>query len=190
MTTTNRVHKEALGIRVGDVITTSYGTGPFEVWSIYGPRCWDEGLNWIIWTWPVISLKLITTEGNPRHGKCTVNSEHYFSYINELRRENSRWFNTMGDEIFARPPRSGYPNLPVDIFLSYPPASAPYLFQDGVDYHAGYRRVWRCCRCGLDFNWEPTSRNGPPHCPRCNYIASTRLVMALRGESTYRAAIG
>lgn len=183
-----QIYQQALGIRTGDIITTSYGSGPYQVWSIHGPHLWDKGIHWIIYPWPVISLKLIFTKDHHLFGKCI--GEGKFSYINEIHRQEDRWFTTIGDEIFVKPPRLGYPDLPVDMFRSYPPDPEPYPFQDGVDYRAGHRRVWHCCHCGLDFNWQPDGGYGLPRCPQCNHIVTTRIVVAAVGENTYVKTLG
>jgi len=180
-----RIYKKVLGIRVGDIVTTSYNTGPYEVWSIHGPHLWEKHSYYIIYPWPVISLALAYTESHHLFGKKG------FSYINDIHREGDcRWLTTTGDEVIVTPPPNGYPDLPVDMFRSFPPPAEPYPFQDGVDYSAGHRRVWHCHRCGLDFNWQPTSRHGPPNCPRCNRIAYTRVILAVEGENTYVKTLG
>lgn len=163
-----RIYKKALGIRVGDIVTTSYNTGPYEVWSIWGPKCWHKGgLDYTIWPWPVISLLCVYAQGHYFFGR------HGFSHLNEIHQEGDRWLGPHGSEIFVAPPSDGYPNLPIDMFLSYPPAPEPYLFQDGVDYTEW---AWHCRGCGLDFN-EIRDSYSPPLCPVCQYIASTRVGM-------------
>jgi hypothetical protein len=77
--------KTALGISTGDIVSTSYNTGPYEVWDIY-PL--DRGL---------ISLELIAP-GAPRPGR----RESHF-WLNNIRREGDRWFNAHDDEIFVTP---------------------------------------------------------------------------------------
>jgi hypothetical protein len=77
--------KTALGISTGDIVSTSYNTGPYEVWDIYSL---DRGL---------ISLELIAP-GAPRPGR----RESHF-WLNNIRREGDRWFNPRGDEIFVEP---------------------------------------------------------------------------------------
>ena len=166
-----RVYKEALGIQVGDIITTSYDTGPYEVWHIWGPKYWHKGLDWIIWPWPVISLLCVYAPGHHFFGR------RGFSYLNEIHQENDRWFMPYG-EIFIASPVGGYPDLPMDMFLNYAPSAEPYPFQDGVDYIAW---AWHCRGCGLDFN-EVRDDHSPPLCPNCQYIASTRLIMVEAGR--------
>lgn len=162
-----RIYKEALGIRVGDIVTTSYGTGPYVVWSIWGPKLWHAGHPaWTIWPWPVISLMCVYAEGHHSFGRLG------FSYLNEIHQEADRWITAGGNEVFVAPPVGGYPDLPTDMFLSFPPAPEPYPFQDRVDYAAW---AWHC-RCGLDFN-EVRDGHSPPLCPDCQCVP-TRIVMA------------
>lgn len=187
-TRNQRVYKEALGIKVGDIVTTSYRTGPYEVWSIFGPRFYDRQLNIIIYPWPVISLCLVATAEHHLFVKKPHLDRHFFG-VNEIHLEGDRYLTTMGDEIFVRPPRLGYPDLPIDMFKSHAAVPEPYPFREGVDYHAGTRQTWHCVYCGLDFNTKERIR-GAPFCVGCGKIASTRIVMAIAGESTYRRMLG
>lgn len=75
----------ALGISTGDIVSTSYGTGPYEVWDIYRLQ---GGL---------ISLELIEP-GCRAPGR----RESHF-WLNNIRRDGDRWFNPHGDEIFVTP---------------------------------------------------------------------------------------
>ena len=168
-----RIYQTALGIQTGDIVSTSYGTGPYEVWSIRGPQYVERrGVGvWIIRTWPVVSLGLVKPGEQPAwHTSCP------FFIINTVRQEGDRWFTDAGDEVFVTPSRVRFP-LPVDMFRSFPPLPEPYLFQPGVDYQAGDGLVWRCERCGTDFNAPGESKWGPAWCPRCNRPAGTQLVI-------------
>lgn len=54
------VYKEALGITVGDIVSTSYSTGPFTVESITGPFTTFTSVGaFTIWPRPVICIRLI-----------------------------------------------------------------------------------------------------------------------------------
>jgi hypothetical protein len=77
--------KTALGISTGDIVSTSYRTGPYEVWDIH-PL--DRGL---------ISLELIAP-GAPRPHR---RESHV--WLNTIRRDGDRWFNQHDDEIFVTP---------------------------------------------------------------------------------------
>lgn len=182
--TPRRTYQTALGIQTGDIVTTSYNTGPYEVWSIHGPHLWEKHSHYIIYPWPIVHLTLVYAKGYHLFGKPGL------SYVNEIHQEGNRWLTTVGDEVIVTPPPNGYPNLQIDMLRSYPPPPKPYPFQDGVDYEAGHRRVWHCHRCGLDFNWQPTSRHGPPNCPQCNRVAYTRVILAVAGENTYVKILG
>jgi hypothetical protein len=179
-----RIYKEALGIRVGDVITKErHGTGPYYVWAIKGPVRFSRALDVIIYPWPIVSLVLVFTEDHHLYREG-LRSDYRFSYINEVYREGDRWFTVMGDEVFVKPPRMGYPDLPVDMFKSCPPDPEPYPFQEGVDYDKGHRQVWHCEKCRTDFNTDDPVRPGLD-CPACGRWTSTKIIMAKAGVSTY-----
>ena len=172
---TARIFQEALGICTGDVVTTSYGTGPYEVWSISGPRLWREGLWRTIYPAPVISLALLSTG----HTGSVRSSQVYG--INDVLQEGDRWLTLSGDEVFVRPP-ARRPLLQVDMFRSYPADPVPYPFQAGVDYTLE-ERVWHCPTCGRDCNADPPGPFAPPPCPYCGMPASTRVIVLRRGAS-------
>lgn len=157
-----RIYQEALGIHTGDTVRTSYGSGPYEVWSIWGPRyVFDGGLDVIIHLWPVISLTCIRS-GDEKPRFDATGSHFYF--LNEIRQVvmpdgSSRWFSDQNEEVFVEPSRRPVA-LPVDMFASYPPIPEPPVWQVGVDYSPredGNLRLWRCTRCGTDFNGPPAS---------------------------------
>ncbi len=174
--TEERIFQEALGICTGDVVTTSYGTGPYEVWRISGPRLWRDGLWRAIYPATVISLALLSTG----HTGPVRSSD--FCFINDVLREGERWFTLSGNEVFVRPPTKR-PLLQVDMFSSYPPDPQPYPYQAGVDYSAGDRRLWHCSYCGRDCNAEPPGPYAPPPCPYCGMPASTNVIVLRRGTS-------
>ena len=177
----DRIFKQALGIRVGDVVTTSYGSGPFYVWSIHGPVRFRKSMDIVIYPWPVVSLQLVATED---HHLYRRHARGRFFGINDIFRRGDQWFTVGGDEVFIRPPRLGYPELRIDMFLSFPADPEPYRFQDGVDYEKGHRQVWHCERCDLDFNTDEPVRRPPP-CIQCGRWASTKVIMATFGRSIY-----
>lgn len=177
-----RVYKEALGIRVGDIVTTSYDTGPYEVWYIFGPSYVSKGVgDIVVRLWPVMSLTLVEPGEQPRWLSCSP-----FSYINEVRQEDGHWF-TRSDEVFMQRPER-YPDLPVDMFRSHPAPPQPYQFQSDVDYYAGDRRVWQCRKCEADFNIDPGSRYGPAF--HCGTVADRILLIHRPNENVYLRTLG
>jgi hypothetical protein len=149
------VYKEALGIAVGDIVHTSYNTGPYTVLSIWGPHQYRE--NWqqvTIWPWPVISLALADADGRTGY------------YINEIHLDGDRWFSGR-DEIFVTKPETR-PPAQLSLFPDPSPTASPYPFQDGVDYEAGDGRLWRCEECGGDYDTDqPHQLSRRPECPYC-----------------------
>lgn len=135
-----------LGISIGDIITTSYSTGPYIVHVLYGPYYTSPGLNGlVIRTWPVVGLE------------CGD------AWINDVRQEGDRWFTDSNDEIYVQ---SSEPEGQLLLF-DLPHGEQPYSFDPQVDYHR-FGEVWRCARCGIDYNApdEPEPWRGGI-CPRC-----------------------
>ena len=154
------VYKEALGIAVGDIITTSYGSGPYRVTHIWGPKTWYAIYNEMtIWPYPIISLILSHVDFNQRTT----------AYINNVHREGDRWFTDcvsyLGErsEVFVQKPDTPTPPMQISLFTQVEPP--PYQLQPDVDYNAGDGHVWHCNQCGTDFNADRPSRwDKPNHC--------------------------
>ncbi len=178
-----RVFRSALGLSVGDIVKVlqtpwSSESRPYEIWDIRGPYYIENGcLELTIRTWPVISMRCVRP-GNqsPRE----VFGDDGFSYLNHIRREGDRWFSDQNCEIVVLERR---PVVQMNLFDDVAPE--PYQFQLGVDYAAGVGRVWKCQRCGLDFNAVPEERHGPAW--HCGDVAIRLVVMPpramLRGPS-------
>lgn len=173
---TERIFKTALGIQTGDLVKTSYGTGPFEVWDISEPYNRGERLEGVlsVFAYPMVGLTLITP-GHKARSDCD------FSYINNVRQLPEGWVTPSGERIFIERPASP-PALPLDIFRSYLPMPAPYQARAGVDYEAGHRRVWHCEVCGLDFNVEQVDRYNPPNCPTGCWMAPQPIELVGEGD--------
>lgn len=149
--------KRALGIQTGDVLTTSYKSGPYLVHQITGPFTHFEEVGAVvILDHPEISLSL-TSPNAQRHGIS--------GWINNIRQVGDRWFTAMNDEVLiTRPERA--PVQPVTLLdlidppdqIEELPAQAPYRLNPAVDYTAGPRRVWHCGACGADFNAVPGNK--------------------------------
>jgi hypothetical protein len=160
--------KEALGFAIGDVIRTSYGTGPYVISSIWGPYWWWMPFNGAhyhvtIWPYPVISLV------SGRSG------------INNIHQEGNRWFTDTGDEIFLiEKNKLTYQTS----FLDNPRSidddarMRPYTFDPEVDY-SDSRKVFKCWNCLRDFNGEKWNGGyANPHCPYCSaWVACSVIVM-------------
>lgn len=150
-----RIFKTALGIQTGDLVKTSYGTGPFEVWDISEPYNRIDRLDntLAVFAYPMISLVLVYP-GDIGHA----------GHINNVRQIPDGWATPDGDRIFVERPATS-PSLPLDLFRSHPPMPTPYQTRVGVDYEAGHRKVWHCDTCGLDFNAAAAERYAPADCP-------------------------
>jgi len=154
--TAHAIYREALGITTGDVITTSYKSGPYVVKQITGPYQSQETFAYLtIWPYPVISLTL-------SYADPSLTST---AYINHVHREpDGRYLTDTHDEIFVHKPAQP---LPAQLPLLTPAILPEYPFQSGVDYRAGDSRVWHCQDCDRDFNAEKQDRHCGPPCPYC-----------------------
>lgn len=171
-----RIYQEALGIATGDIIRTSYDTGPYEVWAIHGPSyvtSWldvETMLDGIaVRDYQVIGLSLIGLGDK-------VREDYQFYSISDVRREGDRWFTDhLNSEVFVEKRTSAV--LQADLFASVPPEPAPYRFTPGVTYLTDpdhdIRPAWRCDRCRRDFNapyrTNPAHIRMPALCRRCSW---------------------
>lgn len=149
--------QSALGIQTGDMLNTSYNSGPYLVHSIHGPFTYFENSgSLVIIDHAEISLSL-TIPGAIRKGPS--------DYINNIRQVDHRWFTAQNAEIFItrhEKPATQAASL-FDIFdppgtvevLPIPPL---YQLNPKVNYKAGPRRAWHCESCHADFNAVPTNK--------------------------------
>ena len=157
-------YQTALGISVGDRVSTSYGTGGI-VTHVSRPYYveYDVG-GLVVRTWPVVSLNY---EGTPY-------AVHGDKIINDIRIEGDRWFTDADDEIFVEKAHNKpeYP-LQMDMFETALEPFEPYRFRAGVDYS---RNVWMCEECG-DFNAGPEMDDMRWHCPICGKYGVTKIIL-------------
>lgn len=148
---------DRLGISIGDIVTTSYHTGPYVVHGVYGPFYTERGFyGLVVRTWPVYDLGL---DGGG---------------INSVRREGERWFTDSNDEIFVQ---FVEPEGQLSLFEVCEQPVASYPLEPGVDYRQ-FGRVWKCGRCEVDFNAAPPQ----PYwrgaaCPRCGLGSYTQVYL-------------
>jgi len=150
----------AFGISVGDIVSTSYGTGPYVpyvVLSVSPPRYHDRFVGvLVIRTWQVIDLVC-------RHVDRPDRGPDHRAYLGSIRVEGNRWFTDQNDEIFVVRKSAGKA-VQLSMFNDDidPERDLPYEFQPGVDYS---HDAWKCTHCGKDFN-EATERGRGPvwHC--------------------------
>ena len=154
--TAHAIYRQALGITTGDVITTSYKSGPYIVKQISGPYYFQKTFAYLtIWPSPVICLTL-------SYADPSLTST---AYINHIHREpDGRYLTDCHDEIFVH--KSAQPS-PAQLPLLDPVTSSEYPYQPGINYHAGDTHVWHCRDCGSDFNAEKQNRHCGPACPYC-----------------------
>ncbi len=164
-----RPNQSGLGIRTGDIVRTSYDTGPYEVWQIYGPYLWTDSTDYLaIYSAPQMGLQLIRP-GEPFRGR-----EHCF-WINHISRVGDRWF-TGRDEMFVEHVNSVGQ---LDLFGPAEEIPAQYAWQEGVNYHVALGEVWRCWACGRDFNGRQTDRWCGPLCldSACHGVGKAIVVL-------------
>lgn len=175
---------EALGIGVGDVVWTSYGSSdPYTVEKISGPYYWEVMAYGAIMirTWPVIALVCRPVRGGH---EC---------YLNSIRRDGIRWFTDQNDEVFVRKGLAPVQQLSM-FMLMLNPRSLPYSFKVGVDYSLN-GQVWRCDRCG-DFNAPRPMNFRRADCVVCGRYADAEVKLMRPREpgrsyySAYQVALG
>ena len=154
-------YQTALGISIGDRVSTSYGTGGI-VTHVSKPHYveYDVG-GLVVRTWPVVSLNY---EGTPY-------AVHGNNIINDIRAEGDRWFTDADDEIFIE--KAHEYSLQMEIFETAPEPFEPYKFRAGVDYS---RNVWMCEECG-DFNAGPEMDDMRWRCPICGKYGVTKIIL-------------
>lgn len=171
----------ALGISVGDVVKTSYGTGPYRVELITDPHYWSVDLSGLtVWPYLVISLICTDPDNTRRRDK---------SYISCIHQDGDRWFDDMGYEILivARIDKPKFLHQ-LDIFGLIEmdnPRRHPYEIDPQVDY-SNRSRVFHCAECGHDFNGEMW--NGGFACPHCPYCL-TKGKHNVSGKITFMPAV-
>lgn len=171
-------------LRVGMLISTSYGTGPYRIEQIGAPTYIDRYVGeLLVRTWPVVGFVL------SRPG------EHGPSYISGVRPLGDRWFTDQNDEVIVHGMDPAAPPFQPSLFETAPALPAPYVFDpdviypgytEGVDYSTSIW-TWHCEKCGRDWNGKEKHYAPPcPHCYRC-YGALRVLVMEPRPEPPARA---
>lgn len=170
----DRVYKEYLGIATGDIVSTSYGTGPYEVWSVSPPKAEESFAGSIVrFPWQVVSLVLIKP-GVPPKGDIGL------YWINDIRRRDDGRYFSNGNEIYVTKTRQDKP-MQMGLFSSSnsdKPVPHDYR-QPGVNYDCLDLELWHCPKCQKDFNAltrpsAPTMVPGDPRgwrplCPDCNH---------------------
>jgi len=78
--------RTALGITTGDIVRTSYGTGPYVVQAIIGPEFSDESVSHI--------HLILTLPDSSDRGRY---------YINDVRRSGDGWACGHADELYVTP---------------------------------------------------------------------------------------
>ena len=156
------IYKTALGISIGDRVSTSYGTGGI-VTHVSRPHYVERGVSsLVVRTWPVMSLNY---EGTPY-------AVHGDKIINDIRIEGDRWFTDADDEIFIEKAQPEYP-LQMNMFEATLEPFEPYRFRAGVDYS---HNVWLCEECG-DFNADPEMDDMRWYCPACGQYGVTKIIL-------------
>lgn len=161
----SRLTQTALGISTGDIVRTSYRTGPYEVWSIWGPKLWYDGSCVVIMRYPVMSLTLVKPG-------MTSPKDHDFYFINNITRIGDRWFMAR-DELFVE---HRAPVGQLDLFGPVESTPEPYPFQAGVDYAVKPGELWQCQGCRRDFHGPKVDRFVGSRCPDCGRIGKPILI--------------
>lgn len=152
-----KLYQTALGIETGDILTTSWNTGPYIIEHISAPKYVRQDCfgNIFVRTRATTSL----------WGQSNSNGQTW--YVNGVNRSEQGYF-SYNDPIEIIKPEKRIGFHLVDMFDSYLDSliDEPYQFQDGVDYITV--DPWHCKHCGLDFNAAPFAWNKyNTACPRC-----------------------
>jgi hypothetical protein len=168
-----RWYREALGIRVGDLLTRGSPPERFEVWTISAPRMTTASTGvLVIRSWPVVDVSLVRADQEPEWER-----DYPFHGISSIRHEGTRWVNDIQEEFLFRPPDAPRP-FTVHPTWSFPPTPPPYAFQQEVDYRAGGRKVCHCPECPRDWNdlKDHHSREYAT-CPVCGMVGNCIVMM-------------
>lgn len=169
-----------MGVELGDIVSTSYGTGPYEVTKITGPLYSDRDISDMvtIFPWPYMNLLCV--------GK-SCRGEQQEAFLNGYHQDpQGRLVSTHGDLLTVIKQERRRPRQ-VSLFDPPDPIPGVYPWQPGVDYDSW--DLWNCRKCGADFNAPKTFdqrhrlyRCGG-QCPNgCGYWESRPLAKMLLGD--------
>ena len=169
--------QSALGIQTGDIVTTSYNTGPYFIYCIRGPITSFNGMGYlVILDHPEISLTLSTPNAK-RKGTG--------GFINNIRQVDARWYTAQNNEIFITKPHHATlgPTTLFDVLdppdqVDILPTPPLYQLNPSVDYDAGPRRTWHCEDCNVDFNATPPNRHWCRH--NCQHQSIAKEIFYVR----------
>lgn len=172
---------KALGISVGDIVSTSYKTGPYEVFQISGPRWIQQGaLNFIILPEPVISLACIV----PGTARPRIHVDKIDGWLNDIRFSEGKWLTAQNDEIFVSKSDKVANSLLDLIELrgeEKPTPERPRLLHD-LDWSLPVRN---CEKCNLYWNFETTIRGRIDRCSCGNFAHAVVQMPDNWGISAY-----
>lgn len=156
-----------IDLHVGDIVTTSYETGPYEITGVSRLSYFYQLSILLIRTYPVVSLTVRELKEESRKG-----------WLNNVRQVEKRFLTDGNDEIFIQR-RSTQPREQAGLFDDLD-CGQPYRFQSGVDYSTAYHprcgapellinfsdwQVFHCRICQRDFNSHRTAHVA--RCPDC-----------------------
>lgn len=165
-----RVYKTVFGLETGDIVTTSYNTGPYEVIDLTAPRYVSSDFGSLfIHRFPIFSIICGDPPGGHRQYPTPLGNPA--GYLNGICFVDGRFLCWDGkDEVFVKKSKPLYDQV-IDMFASYPmPVDKPYVWQAGVDYSA---QVFNCQHCGgIDFNYSGVvAWQCNPKCAQCGRVS-------------------
>lgn len=161
--------KQALGLAVGDIVLTEYGSGPYEIVDLSAPTYYEIGSFTIAVhnDWLCTSLSLKLAPGHHLYGTGRDKTDYGSSHI--WRDDGDRWYDDVNCELYRL--KKGTFSYQETLFAPIP---VPWRFAPGVDYG---NEVWNCSSHG-DYNCEP--RNGcTGPCPVCGHSWKQRQVFVI-----------
>lgn len=132
-----------MGVELGDIVSTSYFTGPYEVTKITGPLYSDRDISDLvtIFPWPYMNLQCVGKSCRGEQQEALLNGYH--------QDPRGRLVSTFGDLLTVFKPEHRRPRQ-ASLFDPPDPIPGVYPWQPGVDYDSW--DLWNCRKCSADFN--------------------------------------
>jgi len=175
-----------IDLHVGDIVFTSYKTGPYEIMHVSRPSYFYQLNILLIRTYPVVSLTVRELKASSGKG-----------WLNNIRQMEGRFLTDGDDEIFIQR-RSAQPREQGMLFDDVD-SGQPYRFQPGVDYSTAYHarcaapelhisfsdwQVFHCRLCQRDFNGHRTAHVARcPDCQKWNGIGYPVVIFTPNNEA-------
>lgn len=161
------VFASVFGLTVGDVVRTSYGSGPYTITELTRPAyTWFTYGGFVVRTWPVFSLFVSRTPTDQGY------------IINDIRRlDDGRYFTDSNDEVTVIEQAGGRTLAQMSLFAADDQIRRPWpddFMIDGVVFPW----AWACLD-HHEYLGPILDPKKPAICPECRRPASSQRVMEL-----------